>query len=62
VASQRYAAPDQPYTVPEGTVFVAGDNSPMSFDSRFFGAIPLEDVIGRAYKIYWPPWRAGPLE
>jgi len=62
VDSQRYAAPDQLYTVPEGTVFVAGDNSPRSFDSRFFGAIPLEDVIGRAYKIYWPPSRAGPLE
>jgi signal peptidase I len=62
VDSQRYAAPEQPYTVPEGTVFVAGDNSPRSLDSRFYGAIPLEDVIGRAYKIYWPPSRAGPLE
>lgn len=62
VDSQKYAAPEQPYTVPERTVFVAGDNSPISFDSRFYGAIPLEDVIARAYKIYWPPSRAGPLE
>lgn len=62
VDSQKYAAPGQPYTVLEGTVFVAGDNSPRSLDSRFFGAIPLEDVIARAYKIYWPPSRAGPLE
>jgi signal peptidase I len=62
VDRQTYAAPEQPYTVPERTVFVVGDNNSRSFDSRFFGAIPLEDVIARAYKTYWPPWRAGPLE
>ena len=44
----------KPYTVPENHIFIIGDNSPNSHDSRNFGAIPLSDVIGKAYKIYWP--------
>jgi signal peptidase I len=62
VEGQKYAGPGEPYTVPAGTVFVLGDNNLRSFDSRFFGPVPLEDVIARAYKIYWPPSRAGPLD
>lgn len=33
--------------VPEGTVYVAGDNRPCSLDSRHFGPVPLEALIGR---------------
>jgi signal peptidase I len=40
--------------VPEGYVFVMGDNRSHSQDSRMIGYIPLSDVIGRADLIFWP--------
>jgi signal peptidase I len=52
----------KPYKVPENQIFVIGDNSANSYDSRDFGAIPLSDVIGKAYKIYWPLSRRGPIK
>lgn len=43
-----------PYTVPEGSVWVMGDNRTNSRDSRYFGAVPLSDVTGRAMFVLWP--------
>jgi signal peptidase I len=40
--------------VPEGYVFVMGDNRGASNDSRSFGAVPLQDIIGHAWLRYWP--------
>ena len=49
--------PDEPYTtiVPKGYIFVMGDNESKSFDSRTFGPVKLDKVVGRAVMIFWPP-------
>ena len=48
--------------VPEGNYFVLGDNSGSSMDSRFWGFVPAENLVGKAYKIYYPFNRSGPIE
>jgi signal peptidase I len=50
-----------PTGVPEGSIFVMGDNRANSADSRVFGPLPLENLKGEAFVRFWPIDKIGDL-
>jgi signal peptidase I len=50
-----------PYTVPDGCIWVMGDNREHSLDSRYFGAILTDSVTSHVIWIYWPLDHMGSL-
>ena len=48
-----------PTKIPKDHYFMMGDNRTRSVDSRYFGPVPEQDIIGEALVRFWPPDRAG---
>ena len=46
--------PNQSFVVPEHGYFALGDNSYNSYDSRYWGPVPDENLVGRGLFVYWP--------
>jgi signal peptidase I len=42
------------WEVPVGRVFVLGDNRNQSSDSHTWGFVPIENIVGKAFVVYWP--------
>ena len=45
------------FKVPQGQYFMMGDNRAQSCDSRIWGSVPRENIIGKVFATYWPPNR-----
>ena len=52
-----FAKEGEKLVVPENSFFVLGDNSGSSKDSRYWGFVPKDNLLGKAIIIYWPPQR-----
>jgi signal peptidase I len=56
-----YMKADIPVKVPDDMVFVLGDNRPRSSDSREFGSVPIDNIIGQVFYRYFPVAKMGPI-
>ena len=53
----QLSSPGEKMVVPADNYFVLGDNSASSKDSRYWGFVPKDNLLGQAMIIYWPPQR-----
>lgn len=53
----EFAGENEKLVVPPDSYFVLGDNSGSSKDSRYWGFVPKDNILGQAMAIYWPPQR-----
>ena len=54
VGHDYLGAPNHSFTVPRDGYFALGDNSYNSYDSRYWGPVPEENLVGRGLFVYWP--------
>ena len=52
-----FAQEGKSLVVPADSFFVLGDNSGSSKDSRYWGFVPKDNILGEAMVVYWPPQR-----
>src|SRR3990172_7459508 len=57
-----YLKEGQEEIIPNGHIFVMGDNRQRSSDSRMFGPVPTQDIIGRVFFRYFPPEKIGTIK
>lgn len=55
--NRRAFGPEKTFNVPEGQYFLMGDNRPSSCDSRQWGGLPRDNILGKVFLTYWPPQR-----
>jgi signal peptidase I len=55
-------SPQTDVIVPAGHYYVLGDNSTNSSDSRFWGCLPANNIVGRVAFCYWPPKRVSTVK
>lgn len=53
---------NEPVRVPEDEIFVMGDNRPHSSDSREFGFVPIQNIIGQVFYRYFPSDKIGAID
>jgi signal peptidase I len=59
IEARRLGGENDSLTVPQGRYYLLGDNRRQSCDSRVWGALEEERIIGEVFAIYWPPQRIG---